>query len=90
VKLYGKPFDAVTVTPAPRASDDPEAIWPVADFWVGDTISAEFKRDGFYKLVKGRVTKVTIRQADQSGNSTYEVELVPERVADVDLDSFSS
>lgn len=90
VKLYGEPLDAVTVTPSLRASEDPEAFWPVADFWVGDTISAEFKRDGFYKQVKGRVTAIRLRQADESGNTAYEVDLVPERLADADIETRAS
>jgi hypothetical protein len=72
VKAYARPPKQVTITLKQGVGP-----LPFEDFGTGDLLRSEGKFGPWLEVIDGRVVETRIKQADQSLNSTVEVDLVP-------------
>lgn len=90
VKAYGEPLQAFTIEPVwdqgvmgSAASTPwryPSGAYP------GDAVRVKARFGQFEKEVTGRITKVTLKQQDAAENVKSSIEVIPDEVADVDVD----
>lgn len=75
VAAYGVPPDFVEFTPKPDAAVG--AYLYVRDYWPGDTVTVQAKRGYLTFNGEAFITKVTLTQKDEAGNTQTKVEAVP-------------
>jgi hypothetical protein len=72
---YGTPPEFVTFTPKPDTAQNSRIY--IRDWWPGDTVTVQAKQGYLTFSADVLITKATVKQADDAGNTQIEIEAVP-------------
>lgn len=77
VTEYKQPVDFFTISPRLESPGVPRFL---DDYGLGDTITASARRGYLSKELQGRITKISIKQADMNGNAIATLTCIPPQV----------